>query len=85
MIRKILLTGLVLCVMVSFANAADSQQERGYISLKGSASREVTPNIAEITFAIENTNKDVKIAIAPYTYVLIVNKGHHPQESYRVG
>jgi uncharacterized protein YggE len=64
MIRKILLTGFVLCVMISLSYAAESQPERGYIALRGSASREVTPNIAEITFAVENTNKDVKVAIA---------------------
>lgn len=65
MLKKILLSGLVLCMMASLSSyAADSQQEKGYISLRGSASKEVTPNIAEISFTVENTNKDVKTAIA---------------------
>lgn len=50
--------------MASLSFAAESQVERGYISLNGSASREVNPNIAEISFTVENTNKDVKTAIA---------------------
>ncbi|MBR6164096.1 SIMPL domain-containing protein [bacterium] len=65
MFKKVLVLAVVSGLMVSSSFAANEvQQERGYISLRGTASREVTPNVAEISFTVENFNKDAKTAIA---------------------
>lgn len=65
MFKKSLVWAIVLSSLVSYSYAANEvQQERGYISLRGTASREVTPNVAEISFTVENFNKDLKTAIA---------------------
>ncbi len=60
---------LVLCSFALFANqianAAQTQEikkEAGYISLNKTATKEVEPNIARITFAVENTANDVQKA-----------------------
>ena len=60
---------LALCAFVLFAsqvaNAAQNQEikkEAGYISLNGSKEIEVEPNIAKITFAVENTGNDAQKA-----------------------
>ena len=44
------------------AQTPDIKKEAGYISLNKSAIKEVEPNIARITFAVENTANDVKKA-----------------------
>lgn len=60
---------LVLCSFALFANqianAAQPQEikkEAGYISLNKTATKEVEPNVARITFAVENTANDVQKA-----------------------
>ena len=63
MIKKLLAVSIIFCALASVSYGA-GEPERGYISLHGSASREVSPNIAEISFTVENTHKDVKTAIA---------------------
>ena len=62
---------LVLCTFIlfasQFANAAQIQEikkEAGYISLNGNKEIEVEPNIAKITFAVENTANDAQKATA---------------------
>lgn len=65
--KKCLLT-FVLCISVlslnNIANAAagDAVKERGYISLNASKSVEVDPNIARVSFAVENTAETVQKA-----------------------
>lgn len=66
--KKTILT-LLLCTFITitsqFADAAQTQQikkEAGYISLNGSKEIEVEPNIAKITFAVENTGNDAQKA-----------------------
>lgn len=65
MFKRALVLAVMSALLVSYSYAANEvQQEKGYISLRGSASREVTPNVAEISFTVENFNKDLKTAIA---------------------
>lgn len=61
----------LLCTFIfasnQFAAAAvntDTKKEAGYISLNGSKEIEVEPNIAKITFAVENTGSDAQKATA---------------------
>ena len=66
--KKFLLLFLSCAFLVSanqYVNAAinvDAKKEAGYISLNGSKEIEVEPNIAKITFAIENTGADAQKA-----------------------
>ena len=49
---------------VSAAQTQEIKKEAGYISLNGSKEIEVEPNIAKITFAVENTANDAQKATA---------------------
>lgn len=68
--KKFLLLFLICAFTVStnqYVNAAinvDTKKEAGYISLNGSKEIEVEPNIAKITFAVENTGNDAQKATA---------------------
>lgn len=60
---------VVICACALFfsqtVNAAPSQnvkKDAGYISLNGSTVKEVEPNIARITFAVENTGSNAQTA-----------------------
>lgn len=46
--------GLLLTAAIK-TSANETSQERGYISLSGEKTKEVEPNMAKITFAVENT------------------------------
>lgn len=66
---KKFILGLLVCLSVysisSFADASvvvDNKKEAGFISLSGSTSKEVEPNIARINFAVENTGNDAQSA-----------------------
>ena len=68
--KKITL-GIFVCLCIltitNFANAAitvDDKKDAGYISLSGSTTKEVEPNIARIDFGIENTGNEAQIATA---------------------
>ncbi len=66
--KKVLLAFLLvtctLCVNQSvYASAnSDIKKDAGYISINGTSEKEVDPNYAEITFAIENTASDAQKA-----------------------
>ena len=66
--KKIVLS-ILICLSISsissFADAAiavNNKKDAGFISLSGSTSKEVEPNIARIDFAIENTGSDAQSA-----------------------
>ncbi len=66
--KKILLVFL-FCTSILFINQTaqattniDIKKEAGYISINGSIEKEVEPNFAKITFAIENTSSDAQKA-----------------------
>ena len=48
MIKKLLAFSIIFCALASVSYGAAGEPERGYISLHGSASREVSPNIATL-------------------------------------
>lgn len=66
--KKTLLTVLIFMFAlminqtVNAASVTDSKKDAGYISLNGSETKEVEPNIARIVFAVENTAQDAKTA-----------------------
>lgn len=59
--NKKLLALFLFCISVfsitqsANANEINSQKQAGYISLSSSATKEVEPNVAKVTFAVENT------------------------------
>ncbi len=61
---------LVLCLsfvsLTQYSQAAvtDVTKETGYISLNASTTKEVEPNLAKVTFAVENTASDAQKAAA---------------------
>ena len=59
MIKKLLAFSIIFCALASVSYGAAGEPERGYISLHGSASREVSPNIAEISFSRQFYNDSV--------------------------
>ncbi|MCD7879334.1 MAG: SIMPL domain-containing protein [Candidatus Gastranaerophilales bacterium] len=66
---RIKLFTLLLCVLAipaQYAAAAvsASQKETGYISLSNSAVKEVEPNLASVSFAVENTADDAQKAVS---------------------
>lgn len=60
----------LLCTFIFASNQfaaavnTDTKKEAGYISLNGSKEIDVEPNIAKITFAVENTGSDAQKATA---------------------
>ena len=50
-------------VQTSIAAPITEKKDAGYISLSASKDKEVDPNVARITFAVENTAEDAKKAI----------------------
>ena len=65
--KKIILILAIFTCIFSFVQTAsavviDEKKDAGYISLSGSAVKEVEPNIARITFAVENTGYNAQIA-----------------------
>lgn len=57
-----LLTTFIILSALSGAFAADIKREAGYISLNASKSIDVDPNIARVSFAVENTAETAKKA-----------------------
>lgn len=47
----------------AFASIDQIKKESGYISVSGSDTKEVNPNFASVTFAVENTASDAKKAV----------------------
>lgn len=67
--KRIFLVMLLCCSMVSLplnANAlsAETKKDAGYISLNASKAVEVEPNLARVTFAVENTGETAQKASA---------------------
>ena len=64
-IAFLLLACISILTMNQTVNAAvnsDTQKQAGYISLSGSETKEVEPNMASITFAIENNGNTAQLA-----------------------
>lgn len=63
---KKLSLSILLCLIVltvaQVCSAADTKEEKGYISLSGFMEREVEPNVARVTFSVVTTDKEVKKA-----------------------
>lgn len=60
----LLAIGIFNSSVVLAAQTQEIKKEAGYISLNGSKEIEVEPNIAKITFAVENTGNDAQKATA---------------------
>ena len=58
----VLMLCLSIILVAQVCNAADTKEEKGYISLSGSMEKEVEPNVARVTFSVVTTGKDVKKA-----------------------
>ena len=62
--KKVLTIFAILGVMIMFVQSgnAETKRDSGYISLNNSVEKEVEPNIATITFAVENTSNEAQKA-----------------------
>lgn len=65
--KKIIFTAVLFSLLIGFssnayANADNSNKPAGYISLNTSKTIEVEPNIATVTFSVENTANDASEA-----------------------
>ncbi|MCQ2754893.1 MAG: SIMPL domain-containing protein [bacterium] len=60
--KKLLIVILGLVLFIPVANASAQSVDKGYISVSVSESKEIEPNVANITFAIETTDNDSKKA-----------------------